>query len=523
MLIQCQACNSKYRLNLERIPNRKTFIKCKKCNAPIYIDPQDDLGQDAAFAQPLNAAAPDSRNERGMALVMCTNCEARYRVPAEQLARPGLTLKCSSCGTKFPVPESFAEQEPPAAAEEAAEEMAEEAAEEAAMPSPDFFPSAMPPADAGRENGGAETMPLPDDARVSSMFDDLQVNLDDGRSSRGDDPTAFDPSFVPPPKAPGSEPERAYLEAVSIFEDGAAPSLPKRGTLPDDQKYRFFMKPNSGDDEGGPAASNAEEPVLPSLDEQQPPARQAAAGERGEPMDLPPLPADDAPDDTPDDVTPLGGGGMGHDPALPAIREEPEARGPNPPVPEQEIPKEVENRRFRMLLAAVAVLALVSAGWGAWLGSLPGSQEGYLMKEGTPPELAIKTTKPGYFIINKPSGEKLYVLTGEIENGFATSDGVGWIRLKGTAYANGQPTRVSHSYLGNLLNDNQLATWALPAIRAYYGYINGRDDGNFQIAQGGKVPFQIVLQGVRQPVERVAATLVSYRQKGRPVYLEQYP
>ena len=171
----------------------------------------------------------------------------------------------------------------------------------------------------------------------------------------------------------------------------------------------------------------------------------------------------------------------------------------------------------------MAVLALISAGWGAWLGSLPGGQEGYLMKEGTPQELAIKSTKPGYFVTNKPSGEKLYVLTGEIENGFATSEGVGWIRLKGTTYANGQPSQVSHSYVGNLLNDNQLATWALPAIKAYYGYTNGRNDGNFQIAQGGKVPFQIVLKSVRQPVERVATTLVSYRHKGRPVYLEQYP
>ena len=73
MLIQCQACNSKYRLNLERIPNRKTFIKCKKCNAPIYIDPQDDPGQEVAFAQPLNATAEsaageESRGESGMAV-----------------------------------------------------------------------------------------------------------------------------------------------------------------------------------------------------------------------------------------------------------------------------------------------------------------------------------------------------------------------------------------------------------------------------------------------------------------------
>ena len=42
MLIQCHSCNTKYRLNLERIPKRKTFVRCKNCGTPIYIDPTEE-------------------------------------------------------------------------------------------------------------------------------------------------------------------------------------------------------------------------------------------------------------------------------------------------------------------------------------------------------------------------------------------------------------------------------------------------------------------------------------------------
>ncbi len=79
MLIQCQSCNSKYRLNLERIPSRRSFIKCKKCNGPIYIDPredgtqEDDAGPDLQNpADSQRGGAPEDATD-GLAPVACTN------------------------------------------------------------------------------------------------------------------------------------------------------------------------------------------------------------------------------------------------------------------------------------------------------------------------------------------------------------------------------------------------------------------------------------------------------------------
>ena len=459
--------------------------------------------------------AESQARENNEALVTCVNCGARYRVPAEHISKPGLKLKCTSCDTMFPVHEGLTEgvdtpsaREIPAAAEGA----------------PDFYPSAADtgePAVPGTDEPAApgtdeREMPLPDDSQVSTMFDDLKVNLHTTQAPESNDPTSFDPPIVPPPAGGGQDPERAYLDAISLTEDGSQPTMPSKGKFSDAQKYKFFLKPGTEGDDEMADGNGPEEEALPPLDEkEQALAEEVETGVQGEPPFVPPPPKESSPDAD-------HGAGIGADPALPALREEPQPSHPNAPVPDQEISKQTENFRYRLLSAAVALVLLIGAGWGAWLYMLPGTSKGYLLKEGVPAELTITNTRKGYFVTNKPSGERLYVLTGEIVNGFDAADQVGWIRLKGTAIGNGKKTRQSYSYIGNLLSDNQLATWALPAIQAYYGYLNGRNDGNYRIASGKSVPFQIVLAGVRQPIERVTTELVSYRRLGVPVYLDSY-
>ena len=517
MLIQCQSCNAKYRLNLERIPNRKSFIKCKKCNAPIYIDPQEDALEDEDVftgESQQTAEAASAAGGGGVAMVTCPKCGARYNVPAEQLSRQGLKLKCTGCDNMFPVPEEMGAVEvPPAPLED----------EGPSAAPPDFFPSVS---DSGEQvaSDGEPQMPLPDDARASTMFDDLQVNLASGRSEAEQDPSSLDPPSMPPPGSGVSDPERAYLEAVSFTEDGTPPNLPGKGNVSDDKKYRFFMKPNVEGDDDMADGKEPEDEGLPPLDD----SDQALAGEvetnaHGESPIAPPQtdgaatdPA--APEAASEEVSETGGG----PPNLPVVLEEPAYEHPNPPIPDQEIPATKENFRYRMLWVAVLVVVVVAAGWGAWLWTLPGASKSYSLRASTPAEFTISNTKKGYFVTNKSSGERLYVLTGEVLNGFDGSEQVGWIKLKGSVVGSGGKPQAGYSYIGNFLNKNQLATWALPAIRAYYGYLNGRDDQNYHIPQGKSVPYQIVLAGVRQPIRQITTELVSYQRRGLPVFVEQF-
>jgi predicted Zn finger-like uncharacterized protein len=513
MLIQCQSCNAKYRLNLERIPNKKSFIKCKKCNAPIYIDPQEDAPGDEGVItgeSRQTAEAASTAGGGGVAMVTCPNCGARYNVPAEQLSRQGLKLKCTNCDSMFPVPEEMGAVEvPPAPLDETGPSAA----------APDFFPSVS---DSGEQAASDQEpqMPLPDDARASTMFDDLQVNLASGTSQPEQDPSSLDPPSTPPPGSGVSDPERDYLEAVSFSDDGTPPTLPGKGNVSDDKKYRFFMKPGVEGDDDMADGNEPEDEGLPPLDD----SDQALAGEvetsaQGEAPIVPPQTDDGAPDSA---ASESASETVGDSPNLPVVREEPASEHPNSPIPDQEIPATKENFRYRMLWVAVLVVVVVSAGWAGWLWTLPGASKGYGLRASTPAEFTITNTERGYFVTNKSSGERLYVLTGEVLNSFEGSEQVGWIKLKGSVIGSGSTPQAGYSYIGNLLNKNQLATWALPAIRAYYGYLNGRDDQNYHIPQGKSVRYQIVLAGVRQPIKQITTELVSYQRRGVPVFVEQF-
>ncbi len=562
MLIQCQTCDSKYRLNLERIPERKTFIKCKKCNAPIYIDPREEqaavpaAGPAAGQAGEAAAEAPNSGAEplpaeggeasADSVVVACGNCEARYRVPTQALRKAGLKLKCTRCGHTFPVPEGLAAPPEPAPETPDAGE---------AVAAPEFFPAAgqddFPPSEAeevldapqGPEipatpeglDGGEQPMPLPDDSRVDSMFDDLQV----GEVAQAETELAAGEL----PGGVAAETEQAYLEAVTFGEAGREFNTPASGSIPDQQKYRFFMKPNA---EGAPPAeappdeapeghviSEAGEMAASGVEihpesEQEPPPISAepspgevAAPEAAEagPLEAPPFESEFPEETGMTEPTEI-------DPNLPTLTiEEPgQSHGANPAVPGQEPPpSRAENRNFLISSVLVFLVVALSVGWGFWIWSLPGEAEPFAVQVGTPQDFSVTSTKEGYFVTNKPSGKKLYVLTGKVRNGFSTGDRIGWVRLRGITYTNsGKATREGHTYVGNMLTDEQLATWELNAIQAYYGYSNGRDDINFEIPQGKAVPYQIVMPGVRIPVARAGTKVVSFMRKGRPVYLEHF-
>ncbi len=504
MLIQCQSCRAKYRLNLEKIPNRKTFIRCRQCTAPIYIDPQNDLPEGGD-----NLAAPSAGGADGRETVElgCDNCGARYRVAAEPLKKVGLRLKCSSCGHKFAVPEQYsrAAESPPAPA---------------MVPSPNGATTVAE----GVGQLAEKSMPVPGDARVDSMFDDLQMRAPLAEAGPGHFTPADGKGMYggpAPSGGAGENPEAAFLEAVSLGEPaGTATEPPTQGKIPDDQKYRFFMKPKDpsqseldpGEEpetQGGTDLPDLPDPGdLPPLDDG-PPAPAPTAGEPG----LPPL------------------GGSAPAPAEPQSGQvmtlEERAKnphGPNPPVDGQPEIQRIESRLFWTGVAIVSVLLVAGGVWGYSIFTRPSDTGEFAIVAGQLAELSPTLTRKGYFVTNQPSGERLFVLTGELLNQFETTDAVGWIRIEGIAYdgAN-RPLQKAHSYAGNMLQDSELRSWELPAIAAYHGYLNGRSDSNFRIPKGKSIPYQIVLRGVGATVAGAKAQITSFSRQGVGVYLKTFP
>ncbi|MFI5400810.1 MAG: zinc-ribbon domain-containing protein [SAR324 cluster bacterium] len=296
MLIQCQACATRYRVEPERLPRRKIFVRCKTCGTPIYVDlaagdgdaaelptggPEasavivtDSAAMPEATASGIGLAAqgayvPAAPAEGARAAtapvphdgvpVQCPQCQSRYRVPAGPLSRPHIKLKCSVCGHIFA---------PAIAAATVSEE------------------------------------------RMDALFDDLRPGL--GRFAAGASPagtglseSAVERLHAAPAGAPflsgqslpeHADPELAYLDAVALGdEEGGIPTVRR---VPEDQKYRLFLQPDRfGAPPGGASvtAGQAAPPPPPPEAAQAPSEAGAPGGAADEFLDIDIFDDDEAP------------------------------------------------------------------------------------------------------------------------------------------------------------------------------------------------------------------------------------
>jgi len=183
-----------------------------------------------------------------------------------------------------------------------------------------------------------------------------------------------------------------------------------------------------------------------------------------------------------------------------------------------------ERKYFLAILVAGFAVLVASAGWGYWLSNQRSDNTGYMLLPGQIDDLSAKTTRQGYFINNKPSGERLYILSGQVSNAFQAPEVVSWVRLEGLAYGqDGKVIGKGHSYAGNVMTDQQLSSVDLNAITTFHGYANGQDDNNFRVKGGQPIPFQLILRGIQDPVVRNEIRVSSFQRRNRQVYLKTQP
>lgn len=506
MLIQCQACNTKYRLNLEQIPRRKTFVRCKSCGTPIYIDPTEEEAPQAGVIPPSEGTAGPAaealgEREEGQLSLACPRCSARYRIAAASVQRPGVKLKCSQCGHIFALPAAQAGAPaaeapvfPPGAAVPAAPE-----------PSAPWVAEPPPAAQAPGE------MPLPDEAHMEQLFDDLRPGPAEPAAPSPQGPPEAELGALPgaefEEEPPIPDAEQAYLDSVAFDEEGGG--KPQVGSVPDAQKYRFFLNPKAFQGSDRPMADQ---------------------------------PEDKAPEQPPEETGPAPG--AAESPELPGASEEPEL----PPLPSTHViqsheemakvrevvpdskPTGLSEKRVLAIVAAASVLVLAGAGiWGYWLASTAGNNRKYQTQVGQPQQLVMKSDVKGHYVTNGPTGTRLFVVSGAVRNDFAAKQKIRWIRIKGVAYTDATESKTlgtTFSYAGNVLTDSQLQKWELPAVKAYYGFTNGqpKHEGgrelNLAIAPGASVPYQLVFTTLSgKNVGRTVAEVVSYFHNGRAVFV----
>src|SRR5262249_12263378 len=127
------------------------------------------------------------------------------------------------------------------------------------------------------------------------------------------------------------------------------------------------------------------------------------------------------------------------------------------------------------------------------------------------------------YVFNKPSGQRLFVVQGTLENHFPRGTEISWIRVRGSAYTDQNQTETlgtAFAFIGNVLSDAQRGSWYADATPALSAYKNGTVNTNFQIPPGARIPFQLVFVNIKRPVGRTVAQVVSYHRNNLTVYVD---
>lgn len=164
-----------------------------------------------------------------------------------------------------------------------------------------------------------------------------------------------------------------------------------------------------------------------------------------------------------------------------------------------------------MILAAVLILAVL--GYVAYMfisgkGEQPGSKAGVTMEDG---RIAIRAVK-AYYIPKSAAGE-LLVITGEAVNNYKKPRAS--LQLKGMVFAaNGQVLATRSAYAGNQLTREQLVGMPADKIDAAMNNQFGDSLANMGVEPGKVIPFTIVIlnppkEGKEFGVEAVGSTVAA--------------
>jgi hypothetical protein len=181
-----------------------------------------------------------------------------------------------------------------------------------------------------------------------------------------------------------------------------------------------------------------------------------------------------------------------------------------------------DRRRVLALVAVAGVLLGALVGWGGWLLRGTDREHPFAFEFGRVHQLALQDDLAGRTVRTR-GGTTLFVVEGSLINRFPPGTRIGWIRVRGTVYADrgqSQAMGSAQAYLGNVLTERQLEAMTPEAIAAFGAYNNGRGDVNFDIPSGASVPFQLVFPGVTAPVARTVAQIIGYTRDGLSVYLD---
>lgn len=453
MFIQCQNCNATYKIDEDKIPDQETFVRCSKCSTPISLNRQDQTA--------LSMQQPQK-------IVECNECGTRYSIPLDKVGVGSIPVRCGKCGNVFEV-----------SADDTETDVSYE--DEGITSDPD---------DVSMDN---IDIPEESNIEVDGLFDEIDEEEDAAFDSPDEfrsiddfeDPELEDDEFYDEPKGP----TEAYLESVTLNSqtDTEIDEDSELDEIGGEEKFDLFLKPNPVNQADGSAAKQLEP----------------------EDNEWPDIHDETGPPDTElDDFVELDDLGE-----IPASTD----YDTDNPLELQEMDiKKGGSRTIVVVLLVVLLVILAAAAWFL-LQTGPPSTTTPPPVESFSQQTRLKLLEPlkGRFATNKASGEKIFMLEGQIRNDYPGQTVINWIEVKGVLFDK-RRTVLSEStaYAGKIITAETLEKATIAELKAIRE--DNVDEMDLGLEAQQTVPFQILFFKAGSNIQKLQAQINRFSRKQTP-------
>lgn len=468
MIIQCQHCNANFKIDKDKIPSKKAFVRCAKCSNMISVG-----GTAVEPPAPLKPVA-----------AVCGKCGAKYGIPLSKFKKDTIKVKCGKCGSYFSVEKEGKTQVETPAKNVASPAPIETEKKEAPRVSPDV---------PKRIHLVKEDTPLEDavnDIQVSKeevddIFSDLtedysenegvaEFGEEDDFSELGlDDDIRLEESSV----SVEEDSNKAYLESIQLSsddtEEGELSDI-SAGSIPSEQKSKFFLSP-----EDELSKDVQEDNSWPEIQDE------TVEDE---------LEKDIFQKNILDNSIELGGA-----------------------MEDLLTPPEEGNKTSRIIPALVIFVTLLVAlgafGWHFFQQrSFSPEKVGTLSEEySSQSKLQILEPLKGKYIRNNSSNKQIFVLQGKVKNFYAGTDKISHVEVEGLLYdEKNKVLSESKTLAGNNLTLSQLESLSGQEIQSLLASRADESAVKLDLGFNQVVPFQIIFFDVPQKVDKLEARILRF-------------
>jgi len=487
MIIQCEQCRTKFRLDDSKIKDNGIKVRCAKCRHIFTVfKEQTEAPQPSSFDVILDqtpvfseTASPDS-------------------VLSQQQENDAFALQQQSDESPF-----SATQVKPASVEEMDFSAFEPPREEPSADEAPKFEFTSEPLDAQQVTPPPVETPSVASGEIdfgSVNFDSLPVDArkeDPASSFLDDSDNASSPQL---PKVEFDQPFSDIVDTTGNQEFSATDTA---------TKPTAFDKPFSTDE----INFSEEFTAAPPQEEKQ----EEFKGDHEFDFSFPEEPQTSAPQPAVTEPPPVEPPPETKPAQAQPLVTEPSAIPVPPSVVEDELPplsipsRRKESSMFKILIALIVVAIIVALGYYG-----KGLYQKFLSRSvQTAGKITLRSIKPSF--VKNTTGSELLVINGEAVN--SSSSPRAALQVKGIVYdAKGQVLASKNAYCGNPLSAQQVATMPLPAIDAAMANQLGSALMNLEVAPGKAIPFTVVIAAVpagakNYVVEPAGSQAVSEKQK----------